>query len=284
MKSSLLRNLASLKITYILLTVLIVELILFTAFMPTARWNRSVIFLFPLLLFFINLLSCTLWRIKKQNSLKYLSRIGPDLIHIGILILILCGLFSPFLKEEREIMVEEGDRVSLPDNIQLEIESVNFHTYNDGRPKEWLVNINRNGMSEALKINHPYQVGKVRIFLQSFQSIPYIQASREDSDSLYFSLLEGLNINGQNWELVSMEQKGKSWKITLTNALNEVSFSEGELFENLRIERITLLDKAMLLLVIDPFRYIYPPAFIIIIAGIIISLLKRWFNNPRKES
>ena len=56
---------------------------------------RSILFLLPVGLFFINLTVCTVHRILKRIQQGAAKRFGPDLIHVGILILMVAGIETP---------------------------------------------------------------------------------------------------------------------------------------------------------------------------------------------
>lgn len=281
MKKSLLRIFASLKITYILLILLMGEMILFTALIPYKNWTASVFFLFPLLLFFINLFSCTLLRIRDKKSWKHLSQAGPDLIHFGILIILVCGILNPFLKQEKQITVQAGDSILLAERKPLEISSLDFQTYDDGRPRDWLVYLKIDGDERVLRVNHPLQIGKVRMFLQSYQSLPTISA-RVGTKELQFYPSQGMEIDGRIWKLRSMERVNGRWKMNIESAEGDASFVEGESFLGKKMEQVILRDNAVILLVIDPLRYIYLLAFLLVATGLILTLASRLFRSNKE--
>lgn len=282
MKDSLLRNLASLKISYTLLALLIGELIFFTAFIPEQNWRGSVFFLFLLLLFFMNLFCCTLLRIKDKKSWRNKSLAGPDFIHIGILIILFAGILSPFLKEEKHVTVEAGDSLHIPDKGNLDILSLDFHTYEDGSPRDWKVVIQNGTDQRILRINNPVRVGKLRLFLQSYQSLPRIKAIL-NSEVQWLYPAQGMEINGISWELVSLESEGGRWQMVLRSNEGEASVLEGESFEGIIIEEITLQDSADILLVIDPLRRFYLIAFILICSGLLLTLIARYMHPKREK-
>jgi len=281
MKTPLIRIFASLKITYILLILLIGEMVLFTGFIPYKHWNASVYFLFPLLLFLINLSSCTYLRIKDKKSWKNLSQSGPDLIHFGILIILVCGILNPFLKQEEQITVQTGDSIQLPEGKPLEIISLDFQTYDDGRPREWLVYLQVDGGQQILRINHPLRIGRIQMFLQSYQSLPRINAV-VDTKELRLYPSQGMDINGTTWQLISMERKDGLWKMHLKSEEGTESFVEGEIFHGVWMNNITLQDSAVILLVIDPLTFLYYLAFILVGAGMTLTLAYRRLGRKKE--
>ena len=54
----------------------------------------SFLFIVPLLLFFINLTVCMLNRLIRELKKKRKKRLGPDLIHLGLLVLIISGIIT----------------------------------------------------------------------------------------------------------------------------------------------------------------------------------------------
>lgn len=61
------------------------------------NFYRSLSFLIPLALFFINLLACSASRLYKRIKLKSPLRPGPDIIHLSLLLLIVAGVLMLFL-------------------------------------------------------------------------------------------------------------------------------------------------------------------------------------------
>jgi len=101
---------------------------------------RSPLFLVLLLLFWLNLLACTLRRLNRarRHGSHREHRFGPDLIHGGLLILIAGGLVTSLFRAEAQVYLFPGDAVKLSGTEFLVLEDFRFDTYPDGRPEAWI--------------------------------------------------------------------------------------------------------------------------------------------------
>jgi ResB-like family len=143
----------------------------------TAGFNnffRSVIFIIPSVLFFINLSVCTfdrLWSRIKKGAKK---RFGPDILHIGLLILIIGGLITFMGRSEAQIRMEEGDKITLTGGYTLTLKDFNFLKYENGRPKDWIstVILEKDGQlikdSYDIEVNRPLKAGNKKIYQLSY--------------------------------------------------------------------------------------------------------------------
>ncbi len=135
---------------------------------------RSFLFLVPLGIFFINLAVCTVDRIVRRFKYKSPLRPGPDLIHIGLLVLMIAGVFSLFERQEGFTFLAPGNMVKLPGGYTLELTSFTYSRYKDGRPREWIskVHISKgNSPPEKafIEVNHPLRLGKLNLFQYSYR-------------------------------------------------------------------------------------------------------------------
>ena len=134
---------------------------------------RSFLFLFPLLLFFINLLVCAVDRMAKRLRSKARKKFGPDIVHIGLLLLMISGLIGLFGREESMVWLMPGESTLLPDEYELVLKSFEFQKYEDGRPKDWLsqVEVMRDGQlvkTHTIEVNHPLSIGRLKVFQNSY--------------------------------------------------------------------------------------------------------------------
>jgi cytochrome c biogenesis protein len=135
---------------------------------------RSILFLVPALFFCINLAVCAIDRLIRELRKKSKLRMGVDLVHLGILVLVVGGIISAFGRKEGFQYLGEGDEVNLPAGQVLRLETFEFRQYPDGRPKDWIsvVDIEKNGEivkdSFPIEVNRPLQVGAVKIYQASY--------------------------------------------------------------------------------------------------------------------
>jgi hypothetical protein len=135
---------------------------------------RSVLFLAPVGLFFINLSVCTVDRLVRRFRIKAIRRHGPDLIHIGLLLLIVGAMFTVFARKEAVVYLGEGEEILLPGDYSLRVLSFEFEKYENGRPKDWISTVQvRLGEEEvipsfAIEVNKPLKINRVKIYQSSY--------------------------------------------------------------------------------------------------------------------
>ena len=120
---------------------------------------------------------------------------GPDIIHLGLLILVAGSILSASTRETVEVFAAEGDRIILPGEYELGIESFEFQTYTNGRPRDWITTvvlqepIGGAFSKHAIEVNHPLSVGNLKIYQSSFR-----EAVRGEGDAAEKTLETGLLI------------------------------------------------------------------------------------------
>jgi cytochrome c biogenesis protein ResB len=135
---------------------------------------RSLLFLIPVGLFFVNLSVCGIDRLVSRERRRARRRHGPDLIHIGLLLLIIAAMFSVFGRVESLVYMGEGDEIRLKGQYQIRLVDYEYEQYEDGRPKDWIstVEVRRNGEllipSFAIEVNKPLRIAGIRIYQTSF--------------------------------------------------------------------------------------------------------------------
>jgi len=87
---------------------------------------RSLLFIIPLSIFTINLAVCTVTRIINRFRSKLPLRLGADIIHVGLLLLIFAGVITLFARKEGFVFLAPGDVVSLPNGYELKLKSFAF--------------------------------------------------------------------------------------------------------------------------------------------------------------
>ncbi len=138
------------------------------------RFFKSVWFLLPIIIFFINLLVCAVDRFVRRLRSRAKKRFGPDIIHIGILLLMLGGLIrGVYGRTENTVYLSEGNSTQLPGGYVLFLESFEFLKYEDGRPKDWYSRVavtkdNEPVTSFTLEVNRPLKIGRLKVYQSSY--------------------------------------------------------------------------------------------------------------------
>lgn len=181
------------------------EIIVQTGF---SRFFRSILFYLPAFAFFINLSFCTLHRLLRELRKKAKKRHGPDILHLGLMLLVVGSVVSFSSRQEGAVRLAEGDKVELPGGRVLELTDFSYSTYEDGRPQDWTstVRLSKDGTVErenyAIRVNHPLRIGRLAIY-QSSHAIESSLAVTGSSGKEFF-LGQGQSITDQDAELYFM--------------------------------------------------------------------------------
>jgi cytochrome c biogenesis protein len=146
----------------------------------------SLGFFIPVFLFFINLLTCTLKRFTRELKKKEHRRHGPDILHTGLLLLILGGVYSSFSHQSVFFTLFPGEGISLPNGDGLILEDFIFEQYEDDRPKDWIsvVDIVHEGSTVLdnvpIKVNHPLRYERITFYQMNCLDASHVVLEKEN--------------------------------------------------------------------------------------------------------
>lgn len=191
--------LRSIKLAVVLILVIIV-LALFGSTME--NFFSTPLFLFPVGFFFLNLSVCTFHRIRSRIKSGAKKRFGPDILHIGLLVMIIGGVISATGRQEGGAWLSAGDRIDVPGDYTLILEDFRFLKYENGSPRDWIstVTVEKEGKilfeHRDIEVNKPLKLGNVKIYQASY----YIEEENSINasglhmviDPGYYPILAGL--------------------------------------------------------------------------------------------
>jgi cytochrome c biogenesis protein len=140
-----------------------------------ASFFNSWMFLIPCVLLFVSLAVCTVDRIVGRLKRKSRKRYGPDLIHLGLLLLIVGALLSTWGRREGSFFLGIGDSIDLPLGYRLTLLDYVDERYEDGRPRDWVSTVaaSRGGQVVAasfpIEVNRPLRLRGLKIYQSSFK-------------------------------------------------------------------------------------------------------------------
>jgi len=150
------------------------------------HYFSSLLFLLPVFAFFFNLLACTVNRLVRELKKKGIRRHGPDILHIGLLVLIVGSLVSYSERKEGSVTLRPGDSVDLPGGETLVLKSFTDERYENGRPSDWTSVVDLTKAGKALKsgvpirVNTPLRIGAVTIYQSSYGSEATLEITEPD--------------------------------------------------------------------------------------------------------
>ncbi len=102
------------------------------------RFFTSLAFLLPAAAFFVNLTACTIQRFVRELRRPTRRRHGPDVLHLGLLVLMVGAVISHQGKRMGTVSLVPGESATLPDGSTLTLTDFRVDRYSDGRPKDWV--------------------------------------------------------------------------------------------------------------------------------------------------
>ena len=147
----------------------------------------SIIFIIPVLVFFANLSACTVKRFIRELRKRGLHHHGPDILHIGLILLVLGGLWSYSGHQEGSVTLAPGDSVNLPDGSVMSLVDFTYERYEDGRPSDWtsIIDIKKDGKllveKAEVRVNKPLRYAGLTFYQASFSELPGLALADKDS-------------------------------------------------------------------------------------------------------
>jgi len=138
----------------------------------------SILFIIPAFLFFANLSACTIKRFLRELKKKSKRRHGPDILHIGLMALVIGSIWSFSGHQQGSVTLAPGDGVNLPDGSILHLDDFRFERYPDGRPRDWIsvVSISKDGKSIKekieIRVNKPLRYADLTFYQVSYEEVP----------------------------------------------------------------------------------------------------------------
>lgn len=160
--------LRSLKLTAVLIAAIIITSAVST-FIPQSRFFSSPAFLIPVVLFFFNLLACTIFRFSRELK-KEKPNFGPDILHGGLLLFIIAAFLSALNRMDGSITLSKGQSAMLPNGTIIVLEDLEYTEDTNGRPEAWKSYLSVFHGSEipmqsgVLEVNHPLKSGGFSLY------------------------------------------------------------------------------------------------------------------------
>lgn len=258
----------------------------FTAWLiTTTKFNSffsSFFFIIPSGLFFLNLLVCTTSRLIRQLKKKGSHRYGPDILHIGLLVL-LVGAFITFTQRKSAyITLGPGDGVSLPGGYHLVLKDFEFLTYPNGTPKDWISTVNIEKDEKLvielfpIEVNRPLKVGNINIYQNSYSTEYSLTLETSSGNAVTISPGRSLSFQGNPFIYVGNEREKavfQNWKDNQLQAVLQLGPGDkaaGYIVKSLNSRNMTGLEA-----VVDPGFIPALAGFILIILGLFLTYYQK---------
>jgi hypothetical protein len=146
-----------------------------------SRFFSSFLFIMPSFLFFANLGTCAVARFIRELRKKDRRRHGPDILHLGLLLLLAGAVLSFSGRRSGFVLLGVGDTAGLPDGRALKLTAFDSTRYEDGRPKDWVSTVTLLAGDDAaiesfpIRVNHPLKLGGLSIYQSSHSTVSVLE-------------------------------------------------------------------------------------------------------------
>ncbi|MDX9957859.1 MAG: cytochrome c biogenesis protein ResB [Spirochaetia bacterium] len=146
----------------------------------------SIIFIIPVLVFFANLSACTVKRFIRELKKRGTHHHGPDILHIGLILLVLGSLWSYSGHQEGSVTLAPGDSVNLPDGSVMSLVDFTYERYEDGRPADWtsIIDVKKDGKTMVdkaeVRVNKPLRYAGFTFYQASYSELPSLALADKD--------------------------------------------------------------------------------------------------------
>lgn len=249
----------------------------------------SLTFLIPSFLFFLNLSTCTFHRFRTRLKNKARKRFGPDILHIGLLVMIVGGVISFTGREEGFIMLSEGDKVDVPGGYVLTLEKFEFLTYENGAPKDWISTVKvvkgEEIIHEAfpIEVNKPLKIDYVKLYQSTYDIQSYIILSDPEEKMYKLSVGQMIPMDDAGFILRAVDkdevESSRSsahfdyWKGH--EVVDHQDFSIGESIDIYTIDEMESTMATGLQMVIDPGYYPVLIGLLLLTMGLFITYIQK---------
>ncbi|MBI9099640.1 MAG: cytochrome c biogenesis protein ResB [Spirochaetaceae bacterium] len=250
---------------------------------------RSFLFLGPSVLFFLNLSTCTFHRLKTRLLKKARKRFGPDILHIGLLVMIIGGVVTAVGREEGFTMLEVGEKINVPGGYVLTLDDFEFLKYENGTPKDWIstVKIMKGEkvlhQAYAIEVNRPLKIGNVKIYQSSYDIQSFLVLTDPDGEMYKLAPGQMIPVGDEGYILRDIEQDKDDSSKSLAHfdfwsnheIIDHMDYSVSESIDIYTIQSMESAMATGLQMVIDPGYYPILMGLLLLTIGLFITYIQK---------
>ena len=261
------------------------------------RFFSSAGFLVPAFLLTLNLGACAVDRVIRRVTHKARPRYGPDLVHLGLLLLIAGGLVTALGRQETTWPLAVGEDAALSSTYALHLLSLQFLKYDNGAPKEWTstMRVTREGNVEIpsfpIKVNHPLRLRGLSVYQATWELQGILDLRDAGGQEVTATTGQGFPF-GESfwyfaeaqkardaWTIVAVEYKGREMRPVSTRVL-----LAGDALGPYTVAGITAREVTGLKAVRDPGFAPFLAALGIIVLGLCLTFIQSRYGSTRSAS
>lgn len=262
------------------------------SFMGLGNFFRTPLFLIPVMLFTLNLAVCAADRLVRRARERSPRRYGPDLVHIGLLVLIAAGLVTALGRQEKMWALGAGDDAAIDSRYSLHLLSFQFLKYDNGAPKEWIstVSVEQDGRrvidSFPIEVNKPLRLRGVNVYQASWETEGTLALRTSDGGKETATTGDGFPDGDSFWYFAEVTQAGahtqagEQWKAVFQEIKGHLivssrTLSPGDGIGPFIVEGISARQITGLKAVKDPGIVPFLAALAIVLAGLCVTFIQK---------
>lgn len=247
----------------------------------------SAIFLVPVRFFTLNLGVCTVDRFVRRVRAGAHHRYGPDLVHIGLLVLIAGGLVTALGRQEATWPLAEGEQASIGSGYTLRLRSFQFLRYDNGSPRDWIstVEVSREGRQEIaaypIEVNHPLRLRGLTVYQSSWDIEGTLRLKDSDGNEVEPpSPGDSFAQGDSRWMFAAFQHDGAAWNVLFrryrdSTLLETRILRPGDTIGPFTVTGITARETTGLKTVRDPGLAPFVAAVLLITAGLCLTFIQK---------
>jgi cytochrome c biogenesis protein ResB len=250
------------------------------------RFFTSAIFLVPVLLFTANLGVCAADRLIARERNKAKRRHGPDLIHIGILVLIAGGLVTTLGRQEKTWPLAAGEDAAISPTYSLHLDSFQSLKYDNGSPREWIstVSVTRDGKQEIasfpIEVNRPLRLQGISVYQASWETEGILELETKGGKRVNASTGQGFQDGDSFWYFSDARQDRLGWMAVFQEykgdrLVSARTLGAGERIGPFTVVAVSARELTGLKVVKDPGRWPFLAALILILSGLCLTFFQK---------
>ena len=250
------------------------------------RFFTSPLFCAPVFLFSVNLGACAVDRVVSRQRNRARRRYGPDLIHVGLLLLIAAGLVTALGRAEKTWPLAVGDEAAISPAYTLRLLSLQALRYDSGMPKAWIsrVSVTRNGVREIasfpIEVNHPLRLRGVRVYQSSWDTEGILELADPEGRLVKASTGQGFQDGDSFWYFAETKQGvhglGAVFQEYKGRALVSArSLAPGDVIGPFTVRSVSQREVTGLKAVRDPGLAPFLAALPLILAGLAVTFIQK---------
>ena len=283
--NALYRFLKSVRLAVVLILV-ITALSLLATLVRFDRFFSSAIFLAPVFLFTVNLGVCAADRLITRERNKTKRRHGPDLIHIGLLVLIAAGLVTALGRQEKTWPLAVGEDAAISPVYALRLLSFQFLKYDNGAPRKWIstVSVTRGGKQEIasfpIEVNRPLRLQGISVYQASWETEGILALRDKDGRAVKATTGQGFQDGASFWYFADARQDRAGWMAVFREykgdqLVSARTLGAGETIGPFTVESVSTKELTGLKVVNDPGRWPFLVALFLVFSGLCLTFFQK---------